>query len=90
MTCDMLCDMLMSASDVLSQQFVDSLHRSSFTFTMPPLVPQIQPDLKRIVKYPNNPDTPPTNKDMATAIIFFQEVFAARRLSYRGFYADNH
>jgi len=56
---------------------------------MPPAIalPQLRPDLKKMVKYPTVPAIPPTIKDMAGAINLSHEVFAARRLFH---YSLNH
>lgn len=51
---------------------------------MPAVValPQLRPDLKKIVKYPIAPDNPPTFKDIAAAINLSHEVADARRLCH--------
>jgi len=44
-------------------------------------LPQLRPDLKKIVKYPISPANPPTFKDVAAAINLSNEVMAARQRS---------
>ena len=47
------------------------------------LLPQLRPELKKIVKYPTAPAIPPTITDVASGIKLSHEVYSARRQSQR-------
>jgi hypothetical protein len=57
----------------------------------PPIaLPQLWPALKKSVKYPSTaPSIPPTDADVASAIILCREVFDARSPSYQCPEAEN-